>query len=82
MEAQITLTLSQILIIVGSVAVPMAGAIALLYKRGEARTKTIIHLTESVLTVTKDNTKALENNTTVIEKLPEQFVLHLKANGR
>jgi hypothetical protein len=82
MEAQVTLSIGNILFIVGSVAIPLAGAVAMLYKRGEARSKTIINLTESVLNVTKDNTTALQNNTEVIKGLPEQFILHLKANGK
>jgi membrane-bound lytic murein transglycosylase MltF len=82
MEAQVTLKLSEIMVIVGSIAVPLSAALGLLYRRGEARNKTIVSLTESCLNVSKDLTKAVENNTKVIEKLPEQFILQLRANGK
>lgn len=89
------LSVAEIIGIVAAIAVPLAGAVVFERKRNEAKNKvleeknkTIVDLTKSFLEVTnemkiavKDVKGAVENNTAVIKELPEQFVLHMKANG-
>jgi NAD dependent epimerase/dehydratase family enzyme len=82
MEAKVMLSVYEIIGIIAAIAVPLAGAVIFERKRNEAKNKTIVELTRSFVDSTKEVAKAIENNTRVIEKLPEQFVLHMKANGR
>lgn len=59
--------------------VAMAAALVYVYKRGETKSKVSIELTKAFVESTKDHAKALENNTRVIEKLPDTIMLHIKA---
>lgn len=79
MEGKLTLSLTEIITIVGAIAIPLCSALVLVYRRGEAKNKIIIDVTKSFIEVSKDHSKALENNTRVIEKLPETIMLHIKA---
>ena len=79
MEGQITLNLNQLLAIIGAIVVPVVTALVFVYKRGESKSKEIVTLTKSFVEVTKDHSKALENNTEVIKKLPDTIMLHIRA---
>lgn len=85
MDAQITLTVKEIIMIIGLIAIPLSAALVFIYKRKESQAKSsnsvLVELTRSFVEATKDQTKAVENNTRVIEKLPEQIMLHIKSNN-
>lgn len=83
MEGQIIqITMGQIIgvisALVGVIGV-LAGAVFYIYKRGERKNTVIVDLTKEFVSVTKDHAKAIENNTKVVEGLPEQIMLHIKA---
>lgn len=89
MDEEVTMKVSEIIALIGGVAAPLAFVIGLLWRRGEAKSTTIVSLTRSFIETQKDtnrlvenNTRAMEDNTKVMEKLPEQFVLLMKANGK
>jgi hypothetical protein len=71
-------------VLMGAITV-LAGVIVYLNRKKETLTRAyrddVVGLTKSFTEVTLGHAKALENNTKVIEKLPEQFVLQMKANG-
>lgn len=73
-----------IAVVVGLVAAitGLVTATVYIFKRNESKNKIIVDLTKSFYESTKDHAKALENNTRVIEKLPETIMLHFKANGK
>lgn len=89
MEGQILISMKELITLVGVVVVPLVSAIIFLWKRGEAKNKTIIDLTKSFTEVTKDHiaatkdcTRAVDNNTQVIGKLPETIMLHMAAQKK
>lgn len=79
MEATITLKVSDIIVLIGAIAIPLCTALIFVYKRKEAQGKAMIDLTKSFVESSKDLSKAIENNTKVIEKLPETIMLHINA---
>lgn len=86
-EQSITITLSHILAVIGALISTigvLAGVVVYLNRKKDSISKAyrddVVGLTKSFTEVTMSHSKALENNTKVIEKLPEQFVLQMKAN--
>lgn len=75
--------MKELLALIGAIIGPLLVVIAFLYKRGEAKNKAnnqaLLDLTRSFVDTTKDCTRAIENNTHVINKLPETIMLHLAA---
>lgn len=91
MEKEITVSIGLIITIVGFVGIPLAGVIRFLYRRIQAISKAkddqskadrdvIISLSKSFIESQKDSQRVIENNTKALEKLPEHFLLLMKAN--
>lgn len=95
MEGDVThiqISVSSVLTIASSIVIALAGCIAFLFKFHNERiakkddvidkkNDAIIDLTKSCIETTTGVKTALENNTKVIEKLPENFMLRMKANS-
>lgn len=86
-EQTITITLGHILAVIGALITTigiLAGVVVYLNRKKDTISKAyrddVVGLTKSFTEVTMGHAKALENNTKVIDKLPEQFVLQMKAN--
>jgi hypothetical protein len=88
MEGQIiTITLGHILAAIGALVTTigvLAAVVVHLNRKKDSISKAyrddVVGLTKSFTEVTMGQSKAIENNTKVIEKLPEQFVLQMRAN--
>ncbi len=90
--AQIQMSVSSVITIASSIVVALVSCIVFLFKFHNERIAkkdevidkkhdAIIDLTKSCIETTTGVKTALENNTKVIEKLPENFMLRMKANG-
>lgn len=84
-EAQVTMAVSSIITIVTAIVITLSGCVAFLFKyfndRITKKDDIIIDLTKSCIETNTGVKTALENNTKVIEKLPENILLRMKANG-
>lgn len=89
---QMQVSVSTVLTVVSGIVVSLAGCIGFLFKFHNERmakkdevidkkNDAIIDLTRSCIETTSGVKTALENNTKVIERLPENFMLRMKANG-
>lgn len=79
-QAQIvTMNIATVITIASTIVMALAGAIALLFRILEKKNEAIIQLTKSFVESTKDHAKAVENNTKVIERLPDSIMLHIKS---
>lgn len=72
-EPYVWMTTNTVLGIAGAIVVALSGAIAILFRMfvsmTEKKNDAIIELTKSFIQTTVDLTKAVENNTKVIEKI-------------
>jgi hypothetical protein len=89
-SSQVQISIGSILTITSGIVVTLAGCVAFLFKFHNDRivkkdevidkkNDAIIELTRSCMETTIGVKTALENNTKVIEKLPENFMLRMKA---
>lgn len=76
MEATVTVTIGQIIMIVGTVAVPLTAALVYIFKHSEKKDKQIVDLTKTFTTATKDFeqttkdlTRVVDNNTRAMDRI-------------
>lgn len=84
----VQMSIGSIIAICISIVSALAATIALLFRMNEKKndamidlTKSFIHTTSDFSTSLKNNTASLENNTKVMERLPHEISLYIKANG-
>jgi hypothetical protein len=87
MEQTIAIPFSYIITALATILAGLGSVVtALVYvyksneKKIEKKDNEVSQLTRSFVEVTERHSTALSENTKVIEKLPEQFALHMKAN--
>jgi hypothetical protein len=78
MDQPLVMTLTQLITIIASIVVPLVTAIIFLWKRDQRKTKEnhkeVLDLTRSFVEVAKDSTKAIENNTKVLDRIMETAI--------
>lgn len=82
MEGQITIPLGYVISSFGALVAALVAMFWLIQKQNKNHNKEVKELTKDFVSSTKDHSKAVENNTRVIEKLPEQIMLQIKATTR
>lgn len=91
MEAEVTMKVSDIIMIVGFIAVPLATAVIMQWKQDKVKSKVLLDLTKTFTEANKDNANAIRESTKdnasairelkeAVKELPRQFELLMKAN--
>lgn len=80
-HAQIVqMSIGSIITIASAIVGTLASALAVLFYKLEKKNDAIVELTKSFIETTIGVKTTLENNTKVIERLPETIAMQIKAN--